>query len=495
MAGRDSEMIKRQESMVLSQYTELYELIIPKDNLLRRIMDLVDFSFVFEELREKYCPDNGRNAIDPVRLFKYLLLKSIYDLSDQDVVERSMYDMSFKYFLGMAPEEPVINPSTLTKFRKQRLKDVELLDMLIMKTMEIALEKEVITTRSIIVDATHTRARYALKSPMEILKDQSKNLRKSVYAVDESMKDKFPEKNTTEELTDELDYCHQLIEVIEQERALPNVPKVKERLNRLKEIVADDAEHLQASEDEDARVGHKSADHSFFGYKTHLAMTEERIITAAVITTGEKSDGKYLPELIEKSKAAGLKVDTVIGDAAYSEKGNIELTKSQNIALVSKLNPSVTQGNRSKEDEFEFNKDAGMYVCKAGHLAFRKARQGKKNAQKNQVDTYYFDVEKCKVCPFREGCYKEGAKTKTYSVSVKSDIHLEQMAFQETEEFRRKAKERYKIEAKNDELKNRHGLKVAEASGLFGMEIQGATAIFSVNLKRILKLLDAKKGQ
>src|SRR5690606_14022594 len=205
----------------------------------------------------------------------------------------------------------------------------------------------------------------------------------------------------------------------------------------------------------------KSADHSFFGYKTHLAMTEERIITAAVITTGEKSDGKYLPELIEKSKAAGLKVDTVIGDATYSEKGNIELTKSQNIALVSKLNPSVTQGNRSKEDEFEFNKDAGMYVCKAGHLAFRKARQGKKNAQKNQVDTYYFDVEKCKVCPFREGCYKEGAKTKTYSVSVKSDIHLEQMAFQETEEFRRKAKERYKIEAKNDELKNRHGLKVA----------------------------------
>ena len=63
-------MIKRQESMVLSQYTELYELIIPKDNLLRRIMDLVDFSFVFEELREKYCLDNGRNAIDPVRLFK-----------------------------------------------------------------------------------------------------------------------------------------------------------------------------------------------------------------------------------------------------------------------------------------------------------------------------------------------------------------------------------------------------------------------------------------
>ena len=55
-----------------------------------------------------------------------------------------MYDMSFKYFLGMTPEEDVINPSTLTKFRRLRLKDVELLDMLIGKTVAIAIEKGII---------------------------------------------------------------------------------------------------------------------------------------------------------------------------------------------------------------------------------------------------------------------------------------------------------------------------------------------------------------
>ena len=58
-------------------------------------------------------------------------MKSIYDLSDIDLVERSKYDMSFKYFLDMAPEDEVINPSSLTKFRKLRLKDMNLLDMLI----------------------------------------------------------------------------------------------------------------------------------------------------------------------------------------------------------------------------------------------------------------------------------------------------------------------------------------------------------------------------
>jgi hypothetical protein len=277
--------------------------------------------------------------------------------------------------------------------------------------------------------------------------------------------------------------------VIEREDALTQYPKVKEQLNLLKETVADDVEHLQISEDKDAKVGHKTADSSFFGYKTHIAMSEERIITAATITTGEKNDGKQLETLIEKSIKAGLEVENVIGDAAYSEKGNIEYANENEIKLVAKLNPSVTQGFRKKEDEFEFNKDAGMYVCKAGHMAIRKARTGKKGVACNQSDTYYFDIEKCKHCPFKEACYKEGAKSKTYSVTIKSNVHTEQEKFQESDYFKEKSKERYKIEAKNSELKHRHGYDVAKSSGLVGMELQGAMAIFTVNLKRIMKLM------
>jgi hypothetical protein len=69
----------------------------------------------------------------------------------------------------------------------------------------------------------------------------------------------------------------------------------------------------------------------------------------------------------------------------------------------------------------------------------------------------------------REGCYKEGAKSKTYSVTIKSLEHLAQAAFQETDEFKQLAKSRYKIEAKNSELKHRHGYDTASSAGLFGM--------------------------
>ena len=130
--------------------------------------------------------------------------------------------------------------------------------------------------------------------------EKSKLLRKAVYQIDETMKEKFPPKTTTNELEDELDYCQKVIDAVEKEEAIREYPKVKEKLNYLKEIVADHNEHLQLSNDPDARVGHKTADSSFFGYKTHIAMNEERIITAAVITTGEKSDGKQLQTLIDK---------------------------------------------------------------------------------------------------------------------------------------------------------------------------------------------------
>ena len=105
---------------------------------------------------------------------------------------------------------------------------------------------------------------------------------------------------------------------------------------------------------------------------------------------------------------------------------------------------------------------------------------------------YYFNVEKCKNCPYREGCYKEGAKIKTYSETIMCDSHSEQAKFQETEHFKEKMKQRYKIEAKNSELKHRHGYDVASSSGLIGMEMQGAMAIFAVNLKRIVKLINEK---
>ena len=484
-------MLSQQQELVLSEYSALYDIVVPQDNLLRRINGLVDFSFVYQELLDKYCPDNGRMAESPIRMFKYLLLKVIYDISDVDVVERSRYDMSFKFFLGIAPEAEVINPSSLSKFRKLRLKDMDLLNLLIKKTVDIAIEKGVIKSKTIIVDATHTGSRSNPYSPIEILRLRSKQLRKTIYNADEDIKDTLPKKNEDDDLVKELDYTKELLDIVSGNAGIAEVPAVKQRINMLKETLEDIEDHYTTSKDEDARMGHKSEDSSFFGYKTHIAMSDERIITAAVVTSGEKGDGPQLESLVEQSRSNGMEVDTVIGDTAYSGTENLRLAENEKkgFELVAKLHPVISNGFRKEEDKFDFNKDAGMFVCPAGHMAVRKARCGKKNGQWNQTWTYYFDVDKCKTCSRRDGCYKEGAKFKTYSVPIKTGEQERLMEFQKTPEFKAKARERYKIEAKNAELKHVYGYDRAESYGLWSMQMQGAITIFAANIKRILKLI------
>lgn len=486
-------MLNPQQTLPLSIHSELYDLLIPKDHLLRQINDLIDFSFVYEELVSKYSSNNGRRAECPIRLFKYLLLKVIYDLSDVDIVMHSRYDLSYKYFLGMVPEEDVIDPSTLTKFRKLRLKDLELLDMLIGKTVSIAIDKGIIKSNSIIVDATHSGSRSNPYSPIQALKLRSKQLRKVLYDTQEGIKEILPAKNTDDNLEHELAYTQSLLDKVSEDKILINIPKVQERLNLLKETLEDIQDHYTTSKDKDARVGHKTRDDHFFGYKSHIAMTPERIITAATITSGERGDGPQLPELVEKSRQNGIEVETVIGDTAYSGDSNLKKAKEEGYRIVAKVNPSISQGFRSESEQWEFNKDAGMYVCPAGHMAIRKAVQGKKKHLWNQTLTYYFDVEKCKTCALREGCYKTGAKYKTYSVTIKTDTQQEQLAFQETSEFKEIYRnERYKIEAKNAELKNVLGYDRAESYGIEAMQMQGAITMFAANIKRIIKLMAAK---
>ena len=71
---------------------------------------------------------------------------------------------------------------------------------------------------------------------------------------------------------------------------------VRIMINLLEEIVTDDLEKLQSTIDKDEKVG----------YKTHIAMTPERIITAAVVTLGELHDGKQYKSRI-KIKQDGVR--------------------------------------------------------------------------------------------------------------------------------------------------------------------------------------------
>ena len=272
-------MLPTQGSIQFSGYTDLYDIIVPQDHELRKLNALCEnFDFIYEELKDKYCLGNGRMAEDPRMLFKYLLLKVIDNLSDVDVVAHSRYDMSYKWFLGLAPESDVIDPSTLCKFRKQRLSDDGLLDKLIGKSVKIAVDNGLIKSKEIIMDSTHTCSRANAQIPVNVLQQISKQLRKAVYGLDAKAKDGMPEKYEGTDLEKEVAYIETLVEHVSK-LPVAMFAAVSEKLNLLKEKLEDVKDHYDVSKDGDARRGHKTQDSSFFGYKTHIAINQERIIT------------------------------------------------------------------------------------------------------------------------------------------------------------------------------------------------------------------------
>ena len=65
----------------LSPYQGLYDVIIPKNHILRRLKENIDFSFVNPMLRKQYCEHFGRPAKEPEMMFKLLFLKKLCNYS------------------------------------------------------------------------------------------------------------------------------------------------------------------------------------------------------------------------------------------------------------------------------------------------------------------------------------------------------------------------------------------------------------------------------
>lgn len=491
--------MSQQIELVLSPYMEIFDVVVPKDHKLRILKEHIDFSFVYSLVKDNYCLDNGRQAEDPVRMFKYLFLKCVYDLSDRGLIDRAMTDLAFKYFLDLTPESEVISSSLLSKFRRNRLKDKDLLDLLIAKSVKKGIELGVLKSRTLIIDATHTSSRFNPYTPVELLRIRSSRVRHAVYesvTTPDKLREMFPAEPTSDDIDLEMEYCTALIKCVRERTDTVGMPKVDEALNYLEETLDDIADHFTSSvTDDDARVGHKTADSEFFGYKTHIAMTKERVITAATVTSGDKGDTGELGELVAKSREnlgaddCDRKVDEVLGDGAYGSAANLKLAKEEKFRLVARPNPMLQKGNEFKDDGFELNKDAGMYTCPAGHLAVSKAvRKYKDRSKGNDRVVFRFDPAKCQCCKLRDKCLSPGARTRNYSIPIRTEEQEEQIEYCKTDEFREKIRDRYMIEAKNSELKHVFGYEKALSFGINSMKLQGAVAIYASNIIRILRL-------
>ena len=78
-------MLKRLEAQQQEFELVSIESLVPSGHLLRKIDQAVDFGFIRERVKHLYCEDNGRPALDPVVLFKLLLLGYLYGVRSERI--------------------------------------------------------------------------------------------------------------------------------------------------------------------------------------------------------------------------------------------------------------------------------------------------------------------------------------------------------------------------------------------------------------------------
>ena len=95
-------MLTQQGPAQIKLHCLTIEDLVPQDHFLRKLDAMVDFSFIYDEVRELYCENNSRPSIDPVVLVKSLLIGYLYGIESERRIEQEIQvNMAYRWFLGI----------------------------------------------------------------------------------------------------------------------------------------------------------------------------------------------------------------------------------------------------------------------------------------------------------------------------------------------------------------------------------------------------------
>lgn len=156
-------MLTKSKDKQTSYEFVMLEELVKEDHLLRKIDKHIDFSFIYDEVEDLYCPDNGRPSIDPVVLFKMTLLQYLYGIrSERALVEEIHHNMAYRWFLGFNITDKIPDHSIFAVNRIRRFNDTQVYENIFNKIVEQAINHGLVKGKIVYTDSTHIKANASL---------------------------------------------------------------------------------------------------------------------------------------------------------------------------------------------------------------------------------------------------------------------------------------------------------------------------------------------
>lgn len=461
----------------------VYEKLLPRKHVLLEIKDKINFSFVEQETKDLYSNQVGRPSYPPEVMFKMLFLEFYYDLSDVEAARQCNYNILYRYFIGIKIDEPTPDDTSLVVFRN-RLGEKRF-EKLFNRIVLQAKEKNLLENKLKIVDSSKVIADVAIPNAVNLLRQGRRMAIGKINKLNPSHAEKLLErydnreklfaKPNQEELVKEIGSTKELVKSIKG-RYTKEVDELAEALEKITSGQKHDK--IVSFTDLDARFGKTSRkEKGFAGYKAHIAEDQSEIITSVDTTKGNEDEGSHLKAILEKDQEKGIIHKAVVADAKYdSAKNRADIHKKEMAAYI----PSG-RGSKKYLDNFSYNEQTDTLICQQGHSPISKTRQ-------EEGYLYIFSAKSCKACLNQKLCPRpNGGRIRLFI----SDNHKLKL-IDNTPQRKEAIILRKMIERKFGEAKKWHGLSRARFRGKWRVTIQVIMTFLVINVKRIVKLLNAK---
>ena len=358
--------------------------LVPSDHLLRKIDKKIDFSFIHDLVKDLYCADNGRPALDPTLLFKMLFLGYLFGVrSERQLIREIQVNVAYRWFLGLGLTDKIPDASTFSQNRRRRFNESDVYQQIFDEIVLQAMRKKLVSGQTLYTDSTHLKA--------------SANKNKWVKANAEASS---------------RDYLGALEEAVQEDRIKHGkkrlAPSSKEPSTR---------EIKQSTTDPESGYMVRDGKPKGFFYLDHRTVDgQANIITDVHVTAGNVHDSvPYLSRLDRQLQRFGFDVDAVGLDAGYFTAGICKGLEERNIyGVISYRRPTHRKGTFYKR-EYQYDAEQDTYLCPAERTLIYKT------TDRNGYRHYQSDPGHCLQCEHKERCTQNAKGVKTVTRQVWED--------------------------------------------------------------------------
>ena len=338
--------------------------IVPESSLFRKIDRYIDFTFIYEEVKDLYCENNGRPSIDPVVLFKIVFIQALDGIkSMRKTCEKIKTDAEYRWFLGLPFGKETPHFSTFSKNYERRFKGTDIFEKIFVNIVNQA-KKYGMLNDEFFMDSTHRKANANKNKYEDVLVEQIKKRKLEL------------EKEINEE----------------RERIGQKAFNYKDEIEK---------KHIKVSKtDKESGYYHRDNKEKGFMYLEHRTVNGKcNIITDAYVTKGNIHDSVVCEDRLEyQKKKLDLKINKVGLDSGYDTLDIKKYFEKEKIFGVIQYR-SYGQGNTEiRKYEFIYKKEEDIYVCPRTGIILPY-----RNVEKNGYKKYY-DRKQCENCPFQKEC-------------------------------------------------------------------------------------------